>query len=152
MRAQYAFETQLGGPRIPSFEQDSRGMVFRDVDHGRPAPFTADGHIRVHDSQRADLQQTRQPRMVPIDGGIRYGQPEVLENPGQTWSNLTFTDSDLVDQFTNGQSGNMAPQQPTFEGSPRPSLGRAAKPSARTSGSSSDDNLSTATTAVDSGR
>jgi hypothetical protein len=148
MRPQYAFETQLSGPRMLSYEQDSRGMVFRDLDHGRPPPITADGHIRIPDS-RADLQQNRQPRMVQIDGGIRYGQPEVLEAPAQTWSNITFTDSDLVDQFTNGHS--MAPEQPTL-GSPRPSLGRAAKPSARTSGSSSDDNLSTATTAVDSGR
>jgi hypothetical protein len=149
MRAPYAFEAQLGGPRVASYEQDSRGIVYRDFDHGRPASITADGHTRAHDSQR-ELQQARQPRMVPVDGGIRYGQPEVLESVGQTWGHLSFTDPDLVDQFTNGH-GQMVPEQPT-EGSPRSSLVRAAKPLTRTNESSSDDNLSTATTAVDSGR
>jgi hypothetical protein len=148
MRLQYAFETQLSGLRMPSYEQDSRGMVFKDLDHGRPLPIIADSYIRIPDS-RADLQQNRQPRMVQIDGSIRYGQLEVLEAPAQSWSNITFTDSDLVDQFTN--SYNMAFEQPTLR-SLKPSLGRAAKPSARTSGSSSDDNLSIATTAIDSGR
>ena len=92
--------------------------------------------------------------MVPVDGGIRYGQPEVLETAGHAsaWSHLSFADSDLVDQLTNGQSGQIAPEQPTFAGSPRSSLGRVARPLPQTSENNSDDNLSTATTAVDSGR
>ena len=34
MRSQYAFEAQLGGPRVThaSYEQDSRGMSYRDLD------------------------------------------------------------------------------------------------------------------------
>lgn len=162
MRSQYTFEAQLGGPRATHapYEQDSRGIAYRDLDHGRPGAIAADGSgagnaRALHDSQRGELlQQARQLRMVPVDNGTRYGQPEVLETAGQTsaWGHLSFADSDLVDQLTNGQSGHMVPEQPTFAGSPRSSLGRAAKPLPRTSESSSDDNLSTATTAVDSGR
>ncbi|PMD42329.1 hypothetical protein L207DRAFT_510544 [Hyaloscypha variabilis F] len=146
MRAQYAFEPQMGGPRIPhAFEQESRGLAYSE--HQRPGSITADGNTRGHDPPRADhVQQPRPQRMMPVDSGIRYVQPEVLEAPGQAWSHLSFAESDLVDQFTHVQSSHMIPEQPSVEGSPRSTLGKSK---ARRSDSNSEDNLSTATTAVD---
>jgi hypothetical protein len=157
MRSHYAFEPQLSVPRgtHTSYDQDPRAMPFRDLDHGRPGSTTIDdsgsGHIRgLQDSQRGEpLQQARQPRIMPVDASIRYGQPEVIEPTSQTnsWNHLAFADPDLVD-LSNGHGNHILSEQPTFAGSPRSNSGRAARPLAP----ASDDNLSTATTAVDSGR
>jgi hypothetical protein len=52
IQAPFAFKAQIGGSRVASYKQDSRGIAYRDLDHGRLGSITIDGYTRTHDSQR----------------------------------------------------------------------------------------------------
>jgi len=178
VRGQYGPEPGPRGAPRP-YEVHDRRMIAR-VDHGRPEFFNTDSSLGqgrgLFDSQRVD--QTRQVRTVPIDSNSRYYEDPEFESVGQTgggsWGQLPFdpqldTDLDAIldsqhcavgpdstpapSSSSGPQSGSSGPVSGPPR-SPKSSVGRGARASTRASeaSSNSDDNLSTATTAVDSAR
>ena len=178
MRGHYGPESHLTGPRAPQISYDAhdpRVMVYRDLDQGRSEMLSTDwaGQNRVI---LDGAEQPRQVRTVPVDSNSRcYGQSELAsvgQSNGGSWSHLSFepqlaaelntipnSQSCIIGiESTSGHSSvaSVPPAGPLGPASgpsvsPRSTVGRTPRSltGASEGSSNSDDNFSTARTAIE---